>query len=175
MSSEDNQSTSVELSEAERKNLHDLFQRLDVNKDGTIDIDDLTRAMESMQVPQIPGHAQVRNLIPTVSLPTRTARWHSLLKLKLLACVGQNCRVVSSRTCVKFLVVANGRKVVCCGHPGLLSVSQCHCQCDRVTPNTWAGQTHLLHLPTAWRGTWSNHCYFHLLISVRLTYSLVYW
>jgi len=43
MSSEDNQSTSVELSEAERKNLHDLFQRLDVNKDGTIHIDDLTR------------------------------------------------------------------------------------------------------------------------------------
>ena len=59
MSSDDNQLGSSQLPEDERKKLHDLFQQLDVNKDGTIDIDDLTRAMKSMQVPQVPGHAQV--------------------------------------------------------------------------------------------------------------------
>lgn len=48
----------VTMSEEEKKKLHDLFEQLDVNKDGTIDIHDLTRAMESMQVPQVPEHAQ---------------------------------------------------------------------------------------------------------------------
>ncbi|PVD21912.1 hypothetical protein C0Q70_17715 [Pomacea canaliculata] len=46
------------MSSEENKKLHDLFEQLDVNKDGRIDIDDLTHAMASMQVPQIPGHAQ---------------------------------------------------------------------------------------------------------------------
>lgn len=59
MSSKDNKSEDPQLPKDEIKKLHELFQQLDVNKDGTIDIDDLTRAMESMQVPQIPGHAQV--------------------------------------------------------------------------------------------------------------------
>ena len=52
--------TSHLISENEEETkLHDLFQQLDVNKDGTIDIDDLTRAMNSMNVPQLPGHAKV--------------------------------------------------------------------------------------------------------------------
>lgn len=46
------------LSEDEEKKLHDLFLQLDVNKDGTIDVNDLTRAMKEMNVPQVPGHAQ---------------------------------------------------------------------------------------------------------------------
>ena len=58
MSNKDRQSDPP-LSAEEEKKLHDFFQKLDVNKDGTIDINDLTRGMESMQVPQIPGHAQV--------------------------------------------------------------------------------------------------------------------
>ncbi|KAK7095207.1 mitochondrial adenyl nucleotide antiporter SLC25A25-like isoform X1 [Littorina saxatilis] len=46
------------LSVEEQQKLQQLFEQLDVNKDGSIDIDDLTRAMESMQVPHVPGHAQ---------------------------------------------------------------------------------------------------------------------
>lgn len=46
------------MSPEEKNRLSGLFNRLDVNKDGRIDIDDLSKALHSMQVPQVPGHAQ---------------------------------------------------------------------------------------------------------------------
>lgn len=57
-------SDEVEISPDEEKTLHDLFLKLDMNKDGKIDMLDLTKAMETMQLPQVPGHAKV-NLSPT--------------------------------------------------------------------------------------------------------------
>lgn len=47
------------LSPEEEQRLSGLFNRLDVNKDGRIDIHDLSEALNSMQVPQVPGQAQV--------------------------------------------------------------------------------------------------------------------
>ncbi|KAL8562915.1 hypothetical protein ACOMHN_004607 [Nucella lapillus] len=46
------------MSEEERKKLRKLFEELDLNKDGAIDLNDLTKAMETMSVPRFPGHAQ---------------------------------------------------------------------------------------------------------------------
>uniref|UniRef100_A0A0B7AA15 EF-hand domain-containing protein n=1 Tax=Arion vulgaris TaxID=1028688 RepID=A0A0B7AA15_9EUPU len=48
----------IVVSPEEEKALHDLFQKLDMNKDGRIDLTDLTKAMENMQLPQVPGHAK---------------------------------------------------------------------------------------------------------------------
>ena len=47
------------LSEEEKLRLSTLFKSLDVNGDGRIDVTDLTKALKKMQVPQIPGQAQV--------------------------------------------------------------------------------------------------------------------
>ena len=55
---------SPKLTEEESKKLHTLFQQLDLNKDGTIDLNDLTSAMDAMQVPRPPGHAQVGPGLP---------------------------------------------------------------------------------------------------------------
>ncbi|GAB1602492.1 calcium-binding mitochondrial carrier protein SCaMC-2-like [Argonauta hians] len=55
-SSPDN--ASHELSPEEREKLSALFNRLDVNKDGSIDIHDLSAALCQMDVPQVPGQAQ---------------------------------------------------------------------------------------------------------------------
>ena len=48
------------ISQEEEERLSELFNRLDVNKDGRIDIHDLSEALNSMQVPQVPGQAQVK-------------------------------------------------------------------------------------------------------------------
>ncbi|BFZ20540.1 hypothetical protein BsWGS_23579 [Bradybaena similaris] len=42
----------------EEKSLHELFLKLDMNQDGKIDMNDLTKAMETMQLPLVPGHAK---------------------------------------------------------------------------------------------------------------------
>ncbi|XP_014788605.1 calcium-binding mitochondrial carrier protein SCaMC-2 [Octopus bimaculoides] len=55
-SSPDN--THHELSREEKEKLSALFNRLDVNKDGSIDIHDLSAALSQMEVPQVPGQAQ---------------------------------------------------------------------------------------------------------------------
>ena len=51
----------------EEARLAELFNRLDVNKDGKIDINDLTAALHQMQVPQVPGQAEV-NKLPLIDL-----------------------------------------------------------------------------------------------------------
>ncbi|KAL3871520.1 hypothetical protein ACJMK2_039514 [Sinanodonta woodiana] len=43
---------------AEKERLSALFEKIDRNKDGRIDIDDLSEALQSMNVPTVPGHAQ---------------------------------------------------------------------------------------------------------------------
>lgn len=48
-----------DLSDEDRKRISDLFNRLDRNKDGKIDIKDLTEALHHLQVPTVPGQAQV--------------------------------------------------------------------------------------------------------------------
>ena len=50
----------TDMSKEEEKKLNELFNKLDVNKDGQIDIHDLTQALSDMQVPQLPGHAKVK-------------------------------------------------------------------------------------------------------------------
>lgn len=47
------------ISKEEEEKLKELFNKLDVNKDGRIDINDLTQALSTLQVPQTPGHAKV--------------------------------------------------------------------------------------------------------------------
>jgi len=47
------------LSEEEIKRYNDLFHKIDINRDGKIDINDLTKALQKFQVPLVPGHAQV--------------------------------------------------------------------------------------------------------------------
>ncbi|KAK3087277.1 hypothetical protein FSP39_003967 [Pinctada imbricata] len=46
------------MSKEEEKKLNELFNKLDVNKDGKIDMHDLTQALSDMRVPQLPGHAK---------------------------------------------------------------------------------------------------------------------
>ncbi|XP_050412207.1 mitochondrial adenyl nucleotide antiporter SLC25A24-B [Patella vulgata] len=42
----------------EDKKLEELFKKIDINKDGRIDIEDLSKALKAMDVPTSPGHAQ---------------------------------------------------------------------------------------------------------------------
>ena len=53
----------IRLSGIEFKELEVLFHKLDVNKDGKIDVKDLTVAFKRLEVSQFPGHAKVYNLI----------------------------------------------------------------------------------------------------------------
>ncbi|KAK3586972.1 hypothetical protein CHS0354_026687 [Potamilus streckersoni] len=46
------------VTSAEKERLSALFEKIDRNKDGRIDIDDLSEALQSMNVPTVPGHAQ---------------------------------------------------------------------------------------------------------------------
>ena len=48
-----------ELSKHEEARIQELFDRLDLDKDGKIDIKDLSNAFHQLGVPQIPGQAQV--------------------------------------------------------------------------------------------------------------------
>ena len=58
---EDVQET-ADVSAEEEATLHELFETLDMNKDGKLDMNDLTKAMTNMQVPQVPGHAKVQKI-----------------------------------------------------------------------------------------------------------------
>jgi len=44
---------------ADEQRLEELFRKLDLNRDGRIDIHDLSEALHRLKVPQLPGHAQV--------------------------------------------------------------------------------------------------------------------
>lgn len=48
-----------DLTEEEERRLEDLFNRLDIDKDGRIDVNDLTEALHQLQVPQFPGQVEV--------------------------------------------------------------------------------------------------------------------
>jgi len=48
----------VEISAEEYNALYQLFVKLDLKKDGKIDLHDLTKAMEDMKLPHVPGHVQ---------------------------------------------------------------------------------------------------------------------
>jgi len=52
-------STSHVSSESDERRIEELFRKLDVNRDGRIDIHDLREALHRLEVPQLPGHAQV--------------------------------------------------------------------------------------------------------------------
>jgi len=52
-------STSHVLSESDERRIEELFRKLDVNRDGRIDIHDLSEALHRLEVHQLPGHAQV--------------------------------------------------------------------------------------------------------------------
>lgn len=43
----------------EEVKLKDLFNKIDKNRDGKIDIKDLSTALSEMKVAQVPGHAKV--------------------------------------------------------------------------------------------------------------------
>ena len=49
---------------ADEHRLEELFRKLDVNRDGRIDIHDLSEALLRLKVPQLPGHAQVCSGLP---------------------------------------------------------------------------------------------------------------
>lgn len=48
-----------DLTPEEGERLSHLFNQLDVDKDGLIDVNDLTEALHLLQVPVVPGQAQV--------------------------------------------------------------------------------------------------------------------
>ena len=50
---------SEELSPHDEARVQELFDRLDLDKDGRIDIKDLSNAFHQLGIPQIPGQAQV--------------------------------------------------------------------------------------------------------------------
>ncbi|XP_046340602.1 calcium-binding mitochondrial carrier protein SCaMC-2-like isoform X1 [Haliotis rufescens] len=52
------QSEASKAADEDGQKLKELFKKLDVNQDGRIDIDDLTSALDTMNVPQVPDHAQ---------------------------------------------------------------------------------------------------------------------
>ena len=52
----------LNLTKEDEERLSILFDRLDVNKDGKIDVKDLTEALHEMDVPKHPGHTQVKCL-----------------------------------------------------------------------------------------------------------------
>ena len=69
----------------EEERLTELFNQLDVNKDGRIDVNDLGKALDQMQVPQIPGQAQVKSYsifeINKKSISTLNVTNHSSMTL----------------------------------------------------------------------------------------------
>jgi Ca2+-binding EF-hand superfamily protein len=51
--------TKLDISKEEEERLQKLFERLDVDKDGKISVDDLDKSLHQLGVPQVPGQAQV--------------------------------------------------------------------------------------------------------------------
>lgn len=49
------------ISQEEEERLSNLFDRLDVNRDGKIDVKDLTLALHQMEVPKHDGHTRVNS------------------------------------------------------------------------------------------------------------------
>ena len=47
------------LTPMEEAKLRELYEKIDKNRDGKIDIKDLNTALSEMKVAQLPGHAQV--------------------------------------------------------------------------------------------------------------------
>lgn len=45
--------------------IEELFRQLDTNKDGRVDVKELTEGLGKLGVPTIPGQAQVRQLLVT--------------------------------------------------------------------------------------------------------------
>ena len=65
----------ADLSAEERKRISDLFNRLDINKDGRIDIKDLTEALQTLRVPTVPGQAQVSGVSQRPHLSLDMCLW----------------------------------------------------------------------------------------------------
>jgi len=45
--------------ESDGRRIEELFRKLDVNRDGRVDIHDLSEALHRLEVPQLPRHAEV--------------------------------------------------------------------------------------------------------------------
>ena len=45
--------------------IEELFRQLDANKDGRVDVNELTEGLSKLGVPTIPGQAQVSQLLVT--------------------------------------------------------------------------------------------------------------
>lgn len=57
---EETVSAEPHLNADEEKRLSSLFNRLDVNHDGRIDVHDLSKALQKLRIPHVPGQAQVK-------------------------------------------------------------------------------------------------------------------
>lgn len=57
---EETVSAEQHLNADEEKRLSSLFNRLDVNHDGRIDVHDLSKALQKLRIPHVPGQAQVK-------------------------------------------------------------------------------------------------------------------
>jgi len=55
-------SSSHSSSAADEQRIEELFRKLDVNRDGRIDIHDLSEALHRLEVHQLPRHAEVPDI-----------------------------------------------------------------------------------------------------------------
>lgn len=72
----------VSLSQKEERELSDLFNKLDVNRDGHIDVNDLTAAFQNLDVPRFPGHIKVYMLHNNINIAVSSSSDHSILILR---------------------------------------------------------------------------------------------
>jgi len=63
--------TSRQAPTLNREKVEDLFRQLDTNKDGRVDVKELTEGLSRLGVPTIPGQAQVRNVFISCIFVTR--------------------------------------------------------------------------------------------------------
>ena len=57
---EDKQPISRQPPTLNNDKIEELFRQLDTNKDGRVDVKELTEGLSKLEVPTIPGQAQVR-------------------------------------------------------------------------------------------------------------------